>query len=50
MRRGSSGEGALWLCAGAAAACLAAIVALLVWLGSAGLAAVGERKVVEFER
>ena len=47
MRRGSSGEGALWLCAGAAAACLAAIVALLVWLGAAGLAPFWPAPIVE---
>jgi phosphate transport system permease protein len=47
MRRGSSGDGALWLCAGAAAACLAAIVALLLWLGGAGLSAFWPSPIVE---
>jgi phosphate transport system permease protein len=47
MRRGSSGEAALWVCAGAAALCLAAIVALLLWLGGAGLAPFWPAPVVE---
>lgn len=48
MKRAASGDGALWLCAGAAAACLVAIVALLVWLGGAGLSAFWPSPIVEF--
>jgi phosphate transport system permease protein len=47
MKRVASGESALWLCAGAAAACLAAIVALLIWLAVAGLAAFWPSPIVE---
>ena len=47
MKRRASGEAALWLCAGASAACLGAIVALLVWLGGAGLSAFWPAPVVE---
>ncbi len=47
MRRLSSGDGALWLCAGAAAACIAAIAALLIWLSGAGLAAFWPAPIVE---
>jgi phosphate transport system permease protein len=47
MKRAASGEAALWLCAGAAAACLAAIVALLLWLGGAGLSAFWPSPIVE---
>ena len=47
MKREASGDAALWLCAGAAAACLGAIVALLLWLGAAGLSAFWPAPVVE---
>jgi phosphate transport system permease protein len=47
MRRAASGDAALWICAGAAGACLAAIVALLVWLGGAGLWAFWPSPIVE---
>ena len=47
MSRGSSGDGTLWLCAGAAALGLVAILALLLWLGRAGLAPFWPAPVVE---
>jgi len=47
MKRAAYGNAALWVCAGAAAACLVAIVALLVWLGGAGLSAFWPSPVVE---
>ncbi len=47
MRRAASGDATLWLCAGAAATCLAAIVALLAWLGIAGLSAFWPSPIVE---
>ncbi|HEX5124803.1 MAG TPA: hypothetical protein VFV97_16285, partial [Rhodanobacteraceae bacterium] len=48
MKRAATGDAALWLCAGAAASCLAAIVALLLWLGGAGLSAFWPSPIVEF--
>jgi len=47
MKRTASGDAALWACAGAAATCLVAIVALLVWLGAAGLSALWPAPIVE---
>jgi phosphate transport system permease protein len=47
MKRSVTGDAALWLSAGAAALCLGAIVAVLLWLAGAGLSTFWPSRIVD---